>query len=93
MSNAKEIIKNREYTKKRLEELGFEVLNSSANFLFAKSDKISGQDLYLKLKSKGVLVRHFTKEKIKDFNRITIGTRDQMDILIEKIICILEEEK
>ena len=93
MSNAKEIIKNREYTKKNLEELGFLVLNSSANFLFAKSDKISGQDLYLKLKQKGVLVRHFTKEKIKDFNRITIGTREQMDILIEKIICILEEEK
>ncbi|MBQ8840934.1 MAG: histidinol-phosphate transaminase [Clostridia bacterium] len=93
MQNAKEIIKNREYTKQRLEELGFVVLNSSANFLFAKSDKISGEKLYQKLKSKGVLVRHFTKEKIKDFNRITIGTREQMDILIEKIICILEEEK
>ncbi len=93
MQNAKEIIKNREYTKKKLEELGFEVLNSSANFLFAKSDKISGEDLYLKLKQKGVLVRHFTKERIKDFNRITIGTREQMDILIEKIICIMEEEK
>jgi histidinol-phosphate aminotransferase len=93
MQNAREIIKNREYTKKRLEELGFVVLNSSANFLFAKSDKISGEDLYTKLKQNGVLVRHFTKEKIKDYNRITIGTKEQMDILIEKIICILEEEK
>ena len=61
MANCKEIIKTREYTKKSLEELGFLVLDSRANFLFAKSDKISGKDLYLKLKENGVLVRHFDK--------------------------------
>ena len=93
MANCKEIIKTREYTKKSLEELGFLVLDSRANFLFAKSDKISGKDLYLKLKENGVLVRHFDKEIIKDFNRITIGTKEQMQVLIDKLAEIIGEEK
>ncbi|MBQ8739301.1 MAG: histidinol-phosphate transaminase [Clostridia bacterium] len=91
MDNCKTIIKNREYTKKSLEALGFSVLDSSANFLFAKSDKIGGEALYLALKKNGILVRHFSKEKIKDFNRITIGTREQMEALISTIEKILKE--
>ena len=91
LSNAKQIIKAREWTAKELEKLGFTVLQSKANFLFAKTDKIDGQALYLSLKEKGVLVRHFTKDRIKDFNRITIGTLDQMQIFIQKIKEILGE--
>lgn len=91
MDNCKTIIKNRKYTKKSLEALGFSVLDSSANFLFAKSDKIGGEALYLALKKNGILVRHFSKEKIKDFNRITIGTREQMEALISTIEKILKE--
>ncbi|MBQ3018754.1 MAG: histidinol-phosphate transaminase [Clostridia bacterium] len=90
MDNAKEIIKTREYTKNELESLGFTVLDSCANFIFAKTDKISGKDLYLELKKRGVLVRHFDKEKINDFNRITIGTKSQMDIFLSKTKEILE---
>ena len=90
MDNCKKIIENREYTKKSLEALGFFVLDSSANFIFAKNDKISGKDFYLKLKEKGVLVRHFEKERIKDFARITIGTKEQMDTFLSKTKEILE---
>ncbi len=88
-----EIMQTREYTKAELIKLDFTVTDSKANFLFAKNDKISGEKLYLKLKEKGVLVRHFEKERIKEYNRITIGTREQMDIFISTVKQILEEEK
>ena len=90
MDNAKRIIENREYTTDALIALGFTVLPSKANFVFAKSDKISGEELYLKLKDKGILIRHFTKEKIKDYNRITIGTRDEMKAFLDATVKILE---
>ena len=62
-----------------------------ANFLFARSDRIGGEELYLKLKERGILVRHFTKPRITDYNRITIGTEAQMDTLLEAVKAILEE--
>ncbi len=90
MENAKRIVETREYTREALSSLGFEVLPSKTNFLFAKSDKISGEALYQKLREKGILVRHFTKEKIKEYNRITIGTREEMTSLIDAVYEILE---
>ncbi len=93
MKNCKEIESVREYTTKELEALGFFVIPSKANFIFAKSDKISGEDLYLNLKEKGVLVRHFTTEKIKNFNRITIGTKEDMMTFIDKVKECLYENK
>jgi histidinol-phosphate aminotransferase len=92
MDNCKKICDTREYTVKELEALGFEVLPSKANFVFAKSDKISGEKLYLKLKENGVLVRHFTAERIKDFNRITIGSREEMEMFIKTVKEILGEK-
>ena len=90
MANAKTIMENRAWTKNQLEQLGFTVLDSKANFLFAASPEIAGEELYKKLKARGVLVRHFTKERISAFNRITIGTMEQMEILIRNIKEILE---
>lgn len=89
MENCKKIIKTREFVTKQLEDEGFTVLPSSANFIFAKKDGIEGSFLYEKLKEKGVLVRHFNKDRIKDFLRITIGTDDQMKCFLEKIKEIL----
>ena len=93
MDNAKKIIANREFTKSALEGLNFRVLDSKANFLFAESDDISGEELYLALKERGILVRHFDKQRIKNFNRITIGTQEEMEILISQIETILKEKK
>lgn len=89
--NCKTIIENRLYTQKALIDLGFEMTNSSANFIFAKHKETDGKTLYLKLKERGILVRHFDHPVIKDYNRITIGTQKEMEKLIQTIRNILEE--
>lgn len=90
--NAEKIKKTRAWTEKELRSLGFEVVPSLSNFLFVRSDLISGEELYRTLKSKRVLVRHFDSPKISDYNRITIGTPEQMELLMQKIREILEEK-
>lgn len=91
LQNCRTITENREQTVLALEKLGFTVLPSKANFIFARHPKLDGAELYQKLKDRGVLVRHFTKKRIKDFNRITIGTMEQMNVLLSKIKQIMEE--
>ena len=86
------IMENRERTKEALRRIGFTVLPSAANFLFAKHARISGEEIYRKLKERGILVRHFTLERIKDYNRITVGTMEQMEALLAALGGILEEE-
>ena len=89
--NCNKIIQNREYLVNELKKLDFTMTDSLANFIFAKHSTVSGKDIYLKLKEKGVLVRYFDKERLKDYTRITIGSREQLDVLIEKLKEILEE--
>ena len=85
MDNCKKIIETRAYTKTGLEMLGFTMPDSKTNFLFAKTDKIEDGELYKELKKRGVLVRHFSKEKISDYIRITIGTKEQMDVFLSAV--------
>ena len=92
VQNSKIIQANRAYTVAALDNLGFETVPSVANFLFTRCPRIPGGVLYEKLKAKGVLVRHWTRPEIADYLRITIGSREQMDVLIEKIGEILREE-
>ena len=89
--NCQTIVDNRNYTTVKLSEMGFDVLPSKANFVFAKHAAIEGKDLYLRLKDKGILVRHFDKPRLTAYNRITIGSREQMDALLTAIKDILEE--
>lgn len=91
MDNVKKIINTRGIVKAELEKLGFEVLESHTNFVFARTDRIEGEKLYLGLKDRGVLVRYFSKERIKDYNRITIGTPEEMERFIEAVKDVLGE--
>lgn len=79
-----QIIENRKFTEKELDKLGFETVSSTANFLLTKPKGISAKQLYLALKQKGVLVRYFDNSLISDYVRITVGSREQMEILIQK---------
>jgi len=92
MDNCKRIIATREKTQSELRALGFTLTDSKANFIFAKSDRIGGEELYRRLKAKGILVRHFSKDIISEYNRITVGTPEQMDALVSAIREILEEK-
>ena len=92
-ANCQTVMDNRAWTVNELKKLGFEMTDSKANFIFAKSDKIDGGELYSALREKGILVRHFTKDKIAQYNRITVGSKEQMEGLIGAISKILEERK
>ena len=92
-ANCRKVMENRAFTVSELRRLGFTVTDSLANFVFARSPEIPGEELYLKLKERGILVRHFTAERIKDYNRITIGSMEEMQALIASVSEILSEEK
>ncbi len=79
------IIGDREYFADRLEKSGWRVLPSGANFVFAGKPGVPGEEVYLTLKERGILVRYFAIDGIKDFVRITIGTREEMDLLLKEI--------
>lgn len=85
------IIMIREDFISKLEALNFHILPSKANFIFTKSNDMKGKILYEQLREKSILVRHFDKENLSDFLRITIGTAEQMEALLQAIQEILEE--
>lgn len=91
IANCRKIIKTREWTEKELTKLGFTYTPSKANFIFARHGSADGKEIYLRLKAKGVLVRHFDKERLSAYNRITVGSDEQMRTLIEKLKEVLEE--
>ena len=76
------IMASREKLVRDLSEIGFEVLPSAANFVFARHPGHRGAKLFAQLREHGVLVRHFRKERIEDFLRITVGTDEQCGRLI-----------
>lgn len=91
-ANCQRIIEAREYTKRELKTLGFDYTDSKANFIFAKSPDIGGEQLYLKLKDKGILVRHFNDERICEYVRVSIGTLDDMAKFVGAVKEILNEK-
>ncbi len=80
-----QIVHTRDWTERAMRDLGFTVLDSHANFVFAAHPSVSGQEVQRRLREKGILVRHFDHERIRDFNRITIGTEQDMQQLMEAL--------
>ncbi|MDR5859299.1 histidinol-phosphate transaminase [Halomonas eurihalina] len=79
------VITTRERTRGRLEELGLRVLPSQTNFLLVSHPDIDAAQLFVGLRERGILVRHFNTDTLRDFLRISIGTEDEMDSLIEAL--------
>ena len=84
------IMDTRAWTMQQLTDRGFTVLDSRANFVFASTERINGGVLYKKLKENGILVRHFDAPRIDNWLRITIGTPEQMQALMDAADKILE---
>lgn len=79
----KRIIRTRESFTAELQALGFTVLPSAANFVFAKAGCLTGQEYFTGLRDKKILVRHFEKAPIADYVRITIGREEEMEQLLK----------
>ena len=89
--NCQTVCENRTFAMAELQKMGFEMTDSKANFIFAKHPAVAGGVLYERLKEMGILVRHFEKPRIRDYNRITVGTRAEMEALLGAVQQILEE--
>ena len=84
------VITTREKTKIKLKELGFNVLDSKSNFIFISHKNVFAEDLYVKLRENGILVRYFKTDLINNYIRVTIGTDEEMNIFVEKIENIIK---
>lgn len=78
----RKIIKTRDWAKKELERIGFSCLDSRANFIFAAHPEYEAKELFELLKSKGIYVRYWGSDRIEQYMRITVGTKEEMKALI-----------
>ena len=78
LKHVKEICQTRDSFSEDIKGLGFDVIPSKTNFIFAKHNKINGKDIASKLRERGILIRRFDKERINEYLRISIGTPEQM---------------
>ena len=83
------VIHNREKLTIDLEELGFSVVPSAGNFVLVRHFRASALKIYGQLKNNGILVRHFNKQRLDNFLRITVGTTEQNDQLVTALATIL----
>ncbi|MFA7680410.1 MAG: histidinol-phosphate transaminase [Pigmentiphaga sp.] len=85
----KAIMQSRERLTLALQGLGFEVIPSAANFVFARKPGHAGADLLAALRERKVIVRHFSHARIADYLRITVGTESECQALVEALKAIL----
>ena len=75
------IVETREYAQEVLKKLGFEMTDSSANFLFVTHPAVPAAELFEALKKEDIFVRYFRADRIDNYLRITIGTGEEMEAL------------
>jgi len=92
-SSLKKIVATRTWTEQQLASLDFKVLPSKTNFLFVQHKNLAAIEIMQYLRDNKIIVRHFTKEKISNYLRISIGTQQQMQSLIECLNKLLREEE
>ena len=85
----KRVIASRKRAAAGLQALGFEVLPSGANFVFARHPGKAAQELFSALRERQIIVRYFDKPRISEFLRISIGTDEEMDLLLAALRDIL----
>lgn len=83
------VIRTREWTTNQLEQLGFVVIDSKANFVFATHPEQEAKQLFQALRERGILVRYFDQPRIDAYLRISIGTDDEMSAFIDAMSAIL----
>lgn len=83
------IIDTREWTKKKLTELGFTFGDSMTNFIFVTHKSVDANEIFAKLREKKIFVRHFSTPRIDNYLRISIGTQKEMEKLIEELSVIV----
>ena len=85
------IIDTREWAKEQLKKLGFDFPDSKANFIFARHKQRAAEDIFAALKQRNIYVRYFKKPRIDNYLRITIGTKEEMEQLMNALQEILQE--
>lgn len=79
------ICNTREWTKRELEKLGFTMTDSKTNFLFARHASVAATELFEMLKEKRIYVRHFKAPRVNEYLRISIGTEEEMQVLVDTL--------
>lgn len=87
-----EIINERENSKREFRKLGFEFPDSKSNFLFVHHPKVAAENIFAALRENNIFVRHFEGERVHDYLRVTIGTKEQMKALFDFLKQYLEDK-
>jgi histidinol-phosphate aminotransferase len=83
VSTVNKVIATRERVKKELRELGFSFADSKTNFIFAKHESVQAKEIFEALRENNIFVRYFNKARINNYLRISIGTDEEMDVLLK----------
>ena len=89
MQTNHKVVASRDWTRQALLDAGIEVLESQTNFLFVKAHETNAQVVQAQLKERGILVRHFNKPRIAPYLRISIGTQEEMETVVNALIQII----